>query len=151
MARLNVWCSSGEVTLVAATAKTVIAVKMPNNIRGAVKGVEIFGKGISATDHPILCQFGRISADGTGTAGTPGLADDDLPETIQLTFKANYTVEPTYSNLGFRAFEVHPQAGIIDQYVTLDREIIIGGGHLLGLQLNYTEGGKVVINLLVEE
>ncbi len=149
MAGLNLHYPSGEVSLSAAAAKTVITAVAAANHRIKIKGVEIFFKGTSPTDTPVKIRFYRFATDGTGTTGTLYVNDENAGETIQTTGKINYTAEPTAGNV-FKMWEVHPQTGLV-VYFPPGEEIVIKGGNKAGIDMTAAQAQTVSVNLYLEE
>jgi hypothetical protein len=151
MADLNISVPTGEVSLVAATAKTCITMTAPANQRLKLLGFEVYGKSASPTDTPVKCELYRITTDGgTATTITPAPNDDDEAETPQGVYKGNYTVEPTTLGALLRTFEVHPQTGIIYMF-PVGQEIRVKGGKELGMRLTAVAAQTFAINFIVEE
>lgn len=142
---------SGEVSLTASTKKTVLALTAAANHRVKVLGLEVYGKGTSATDTPMKVEVQRITTDGTGTSTTPAKNNTADDETLQTTSKANYTIEPTYTaNTVLFTDEVHPQTGLV-KFLPYGQEIIIPGGGLLGIGITAAQNQSVSVNILLEE
>jgi hypothetical protein len=153
MAGLNLTVASGEVTLTAATALTVLTVKAPANQRLRIKGIEVFFKSTSPTDTPVKIEWGRITTDGqtgTATAVTPAKHDDEMGETAQGTYFKNYGTEPTTYGTIFKTWEVQPQVPFV-LYFPQGDEIYVKGGNEFGLRLTAAQGQTCSINLIVEE
>jgi hypothetical protein len=142
---------TGEISLVAATAKTVLMAKAPTNQRLKIKGIEIFGKGISPTDVPMKIELSIITTDGgTATTITPQANDNELAETPQGTYKANYSVEPTTYGANLRVWEVHPQTGLI-VYFPMHDEPTLKGGTIFGVRVTAAAAQTLSANLIIEE
>jgi hypothetical protein len=150
MADLKLSVPTGEVSLSAGTAKTVLLMKAPANQRLKILGFEIFFKGTSPTDTPVKCELIRVTSDGTGTAVTPAPNDDDQAETPQGTYKANYSAEPSYGSATLRVWEIQPQTGIIYMFPQ-GQEIRVKGGNLIGLRMTASQSETVSVNAIVEE
>jgi hypothetical protein len=151
MADLILNVPTGEISLVAATAKTVLTAKAPANQRLKLKGLEIFGKGISPTDVPIKVELNIITTDGgTATTITPSDNDNEMGETAQGVYKSNYSVEPTTYGASIRVWEVHPQTGLI-VYFPMHDELKLKGGTEFGIRMTAAAAQTVSINAIVEE
>lgn len=135
MAGLKLAVNSGEVTLVAATPKTILQVKAPANQRLKIANISILGKSpAGGTDTPVKVRVTRSTASfGTGTAATPSKRNPSDPETIQSTAFANFTVEPTTPTDGGVWWEVQPQSGII-QFMPPEYMMEVPGGQSLNLE-----------------
>jgi hypothetical protein len=149
MAAFYLSVPTGEVSLSAGTAKTVLLLKAPANQRLRIQGFEIFFKGTSPTDTPVKIELIRVTSDGTGSAVTPAPNDDDWGETAQGTYKANYSVEPSYGTT-LRVWEIQPQTGIIYMFPA-GQEVCVKGGNLIGMRMTATQAETVAVNAIVEE
>ncbi len=149
MADLNLSVPTGEISLSAGTAKTVLLLKAPTNQRLRVYGFEIFFKSSSPTDTPVKIELIRVTSDGTGSAITVAPLDDEQGETAQGTYKGNYSVEPSYGTT-VRVWEVQPQTGIIYMFPA-GQELKIKGGNMVGLRMTATQAETVAVNAIVEE
>jgi hypothetical protein len=151
MADLNLSIPTGEVSLTASTARTVLSITAPANQRLKIFGFEIFGKGVSTTDTPVKCELYRVTTDGgTATTITPAPNDDDEAETPQGVYKGSYTVEPTTLGALLRTWEVHPQTGIIYMF-PVGQEIRVKGGKEVALRLTSGQNETFAVNAIVEE
>jgi hypothetical protein len=151
MADLILNVPTGEISLVAATAKTILMAKAPANQRLKLKGLEIFGKGISPTDVPMKVELCIITTDGgTATTITPTANDNEMAETAQGTYKSNYSVEPTTYGAAIRTWEVHPQTGLV-VYFPMHDEPKLKGGTIFGLRMTAAAAQTISANLIVEE
>lgn len=120
---------TAEVSLAAATAKTVLQVTAPANQRVKIKGWGVYFDGTSVSAEPVEIKLMRQTTSGTMTSVTPEKCDDSLPETVQSTAGVNASVEPTYGGvLQYR--EIHPQAGYEHSFGVGDEDWIKGGGRV---------------------
>ena len=151
MADLILNIPTGEVSLSAATAKTVFSMTAPANQRLKLKGVELFFKGVSATDTPVKCELSLVTTDGgTATTATPAKNDNDMAETAQGVYKTNYSLEPSAYGANLRTWEVHPQTGLVLYFPTHD-EPRLKGGTEMALRLTAAQSQTVSVNAIVEE
>ena len=151
MADLILNIPTGEVSLTAATAKTVFSMTAPANQRLKLKGIELFFKGTSATDTPVKCELSLVTSDaGTATTATPSKNDNDMAETAQGVYKTNYTSEPSTYGANLRTWEVHPQTGLV-LYFPLHDEPRLKGGTEMALRLTAAQAQTVSANAVVEE
>lgn len=151
MAGLNMNVPSGNVALVASTAKTVLQIKAPTNQRIKVKTVRCTGKGIVVTDQPIYVRITRSSANfGTGSAATPGKTNTSNGETIQSTCASNFTVEPTSPTHSGYEVNFHPQNGVMEQY-QFDVPLEIAGGNSVNFEATAAQAQTVNFSVLYEE
>ena len=120
---------TAEVSLSAATAKTVLQVKAPANQRVRILGWGVYFDGTSVSAEAVSVKLVRQSTAGTMSAVTPAKCDDSLPETVQSTGSVNASVEPTTGEvLQYR--NVHPQSGYEHSYGVGDEDKIKGGGYV---------------------
>lgn len=146
MAGLLCHVNSGEVSLVASTAKSVLQIKAATNQRVLIKGLKLFGKQpAGGTDSPVKIRLTRNSANfGTFTAATPNKNNPSNGETIQTTCGANATVEPTTPTDGGMWWEVQPQTGVIE-FLPPGLEIQVPGGQ--SVQFECTSSGTPTLML----
>ena len=87
----------GPIALSPSTAKTVVRIKAPSSGRVRVIGWHLGVSGLAWDDPPVWVQIGRISADGTFSAGSPAPDEEELSTTFQTSIGLDASVEPTYS------------------------------------------------------
>lgn len=152
MAGLIWTANSGEVTLSAATAKTVLQVKAPSNQRVTLKTLSILGKqSAGGTDAVCKVRITRSTANfGTGTAATPGKTDTAWAETIQSTVAGNFTVEPTSPTDTGLWYEVQPQSGLIVPFPP-GQEPRIPGGAALNVEITSSGTPTLLVTVTAEE
>lgn len=139
----------GQVTLVAATARTVVQIIAPTNQRVLLKQLEIYGNSTSGSATPVYGRLLVQTSAGTMSSLTPSKHNAADDETIQSTASHTATVEPSASTVK-RTFFFHPQAGLIMPFPP-GQEIPIIGGTRLGLELTSVEGATVTPTILCEE
>jgi hypothetical protein len=153
MALLHVRVSSGEVVMVAATAKTVLQIKAPANQRLVIKRLEVMGKQpAGGTDTPSKIRLTRSTAN-FGTATGAATTDKNNPsngETLQGTYGYNFTAEPTSPTDAGRTWEVNPQLGVIDDLVQ-DKWIEVPGGQAINVEITAAATPTWVVDAFVEE
>lgn len=122
------WIASteGEVSLSAATAKTVLAVIVPANKEAVVVVHDFNFDGVTAAAEPVLVELMRGTTDGTGTTVTLRRKRGSPNATTALTAKKNYTAEPTGLTL-IEDRAVDPYKGLFEKDGPLGREIHVGG------------------------
>jgi hypothetical protein len=150
---LNV--NSGEVALVANTAKTILQIKAPDDRKLVVNSLQIMGKqAAGGTDTPVKIRITRSTGSfGTGVVATPGKVDPGgNPETFESTAYANFSGEPGAPIDTGLWYEFQPQAGLVI-YLPPGQEWIVPGGQSLQIEatstgsptltavLGYAEGG----------
>jgi hypothetical protein len=136
--------NSGECSLVANTAKSILQIKAPANQRVIVRALRFFGKQpAGGTDTPVKIRLTRSTANfGTFTSATPSKNDPNDGETIQTTCGANASVEPTSPADGGLWWELQPQTGIIEPMAP-GQEIKIPGGQ--SAQFEFTSPGTPTV------
>ena len=144
--------NSGEVALVAATAKTVLQIKAAANQRVIVKALRMTGKQpAGGTDTPVKVRLTRSTANfGTGTTATPGKNDPTDSETIQTTAAANFSAEPTSPTDSGLWWEVQLQSGV-EEFLPPGMEIKIPGGQSAQFELISVATPTVLITATFEE
>lgn len=152
MAGLLCNVTSGEVALVAATAKTVLQIKAAANQRVLLRSLKIMGKAAAGgTDTPVKVRFTRSTANfGTLTAATPNKANPSNAETIQTTCGSNATVEPTTPTDGGVMYEISPQSGVIEFYPP-GLELHVPGGNALNIECTSAATPTLTITATFEE
>lgn len=153
MAGVAVHFPTDEISLSAATAKTVMQIIAATNQSFKLKTLEIFGKGIVATDTPMKV---RLLLQTTAIGGTPAAVtgvknDGNCGATVQTTAKAygSSPAEPTPGGV-FKVLEVHPQTGLVYPFAPSD-EIIVAGGTRLGIEVTAAQPQTVAVNVVIEE
>lgn len=130
MAGLLFNVNSGEIALVASTAKTCLQIKAPANQRVLVRALRLMGKqAAGGVDLPVKVRVTRSTANfGTATgAATVGKNNPSDSETIQTTTGQNFTVEPTAPADAGIAWEIQPESGVIE-FLPAGMFIVIPGG-----------------------
>lgn len=152
MAGLLCHVNSGEVALVAATAKTVLQIKAATNQRVLLRGLKIMGKSpAGGTDTPVKVRLTRSTANfGTFTGATPNKNNPSNGETVQTTCGANATAEPTTPTDGGMWWEVQPQSGVIE-FLPPGMEVQIPGGQALNVECTSAATPTVMITASFEE
>jgi len=149
MAGVLAHVNSGEVSLAASTAKTVLQIEAANHHRVLLRGLSIMGKGTGTTDTPIRARLLRQTSAGTMTTATAEKNDESDDETIQATSRINATAEPTAGN-PIQFWEFHPQTGLM-VFFPPGLEPVIKGGNRLGLELLAAQAQTVAVSALFEE
>lgn len=152
MAGVLLHVNSGEVALVAATAKSVLQIKAPANQRLLLKNLKFFGKqAAGGTDTPVKVRMTRSTANfGTFTAATPGKNDPNDGETVQSTAGSNATVEPTSPTDSGLWWEFQPQSGVLDP-PPFAQEIKVPGGQSVQFECTSVATPTVLLTVSYEE
>src|SRR4051812_46552543 len=116
MAGIGLWATSGEVALVAATAKSVLQVKAPANQRLLIRTIRFFGKSAAGgTDAMVKVRMTRSTANfGTFSSATTGKVNPSNGETLQGTYGKDASAEPTSPTDTGYLWEFSPQGGVIE-------------------------------------
>lgn len=150
MSGVRVSIPSGEVSLSAATTKTVLSAQAAANHRALVKSVKLFFKGIVTTDTPVKVDLIRITAaSGTATGSTEVKLNEADNETIQTVGRHNFTAEPTVGDI-IETWEVHPQTGLVVFYPQGEEPVIMGGNEI-ALRCTAAQAQTVAANFTIEE
>lgn len=150
MAGIRFRVSSGEETLGAGVAETVLQIVAAANHRIQLTEYTISFKGTSATDTPVRCRIFRQTGAGTSSAATVVKDDVSTDETLQSTARNAVTVEPTSDDALIDEFEVHPQTGT-KVFLPLGQEIPIPGGGRLGFKLTAAQAQTAVVSIAAVE
>lgn len=140
----------GDITLAAATAKTVATWINGATRRCRLLTIEIGGGSVTQTDTPLLLELVRFTTDGTGTGVTPVALDPNNPASIG-TAKQNYTVEPTGSPIVVWNTRFSPIGNTMIEEVPMTREIYAAISSVLGLRVTSTPGGSLLRGTLTIE
>lgn len=153
MAGNNCFPNSGECTLAANTAKTLLQIKAPTNQRLTLKTLRLLGKmPAGGTDPVVKIRLTRSTANfGTATGTmTPGKQNPSNGETLQGTYSQNFTTEPTSPSDSGLWLEVQPQAGIIEP-LSIDQWIDIPGGQAVNVEATSSGTPVLLVSATVEE
>ena len=152
MAGVGFSVNSGECTLVAATAKTLLQVKAATNQRVLIRGLKILGKqAAGGTDPVVKVRMTRSTANfGTGSTATPSKSNPSNGETLQTSCAANFTVEPTSPTDTGQWWEVQPQSGVIE-FLPPGMEIQVPGGQSVQFEALSTGTPTLLVTAIVEE
>lgn len=122
--------TEGEISLTAATAKTVLQLVAPSAQDIALIEGSISFDGISATDAAVQVDLLIQTTAGTSSAGTP-VKNNRQHGAIQTASRITITAEPTASDV-LRRWDVHPQSGR-DFPLNLSN-IVVAAGERIGLR-----------------
>lgn len=149
MAGVNLAFSSAEVSLVAATAKTVAMLSAAAQHRVRVTGLSIYFKDTVVTDTPVKVELVRCTTAGTFSSGTVVKKDENAGETIQTTAGFNASAEPTITDI-LEMKEIHPQTGE-KFFWPFSQEVYIKGGNRLGVRMTAAQAQTATCNFEFEE
>jgi hypothetical protein len=122
-----------DVTLAGGATETLLQLVAATNHRVKLIGWGVSFKGVVVTDEPIKVTLKRQTTVGTSSAGTVVKVDDSIAETLQTTSRISFTAEPTAGD-ELEVKNVHPQ-GWYEKFYPEGREVIIGGGDRLGIEV----------------
>lgn len=150
MAGLQFHANTPDISLTAATAKTVVQIVAASNHRVLVKGIEVSFAGTSATDTPVLVEWVKQTTAGTMTSLTLDKHDPSYDETLQTTAQHTATVEPTTTALVRWSKRIHPQNAQLILFPP-GFELIVPGGERRGLLCTAAANQTVCVHLICEE
>lgn len=144
--------NSGECTMVASTAKSLLQIKAATNQRVLVKALRILGKqSAGGTDAVCKVRVTRSTANfGTFTGATASKNDPNDGETIQTTCGSNASAEPTSPTDGGLWYEVQPQIGVIELFPP-GSELKIPGGASIQIEVTSTGTPVLMVSATCEE
>lgn len=148
MAGLKFYAASAEIAT-GTSAKTLVQIVAAANHRVLIREVAVSFDGTSNTGDPIQCKLIRQSDAGTMSSLTLQKVDADDDETLQTTAQHTSTSEPTGTTV-IKAWQVHPQAGLIWQ-ASFGEEIVINGGDRLGLVVTSGADVNALVSMTGEE
>lgn len=149
MAGVIVNTNSGEVTLAGSTPKSILQIKAPANQRLVVKSLRFTGQQpAGGTDTPIKIRMTRSTSNfGTFSSAVAAKNNPGDAETVQGTYNANATIEPTSPSDSGLCWNVPPQSGIIE-FLVPDLFIPVPGGQ--SVQFEATAAGSAVMLLTAQ-
>lgn len=108
--------SNGDISLSAATAKTVLQYICAANTPAKVVELCASFDGVSGTAEPVTVELCSSTQATTGTATAHTMAQSSgATRTVQGTATRNYTAEPTVLTV-LKRWLVHPQTGMVLQF-----------------------------------
>lgn len=108
--------SNGDISLSAATAKTILNYICAANTPAKVTELSVSFDGVSGTAEPVTVELCSSTQATTGTATAHTLAQcSGATRTVQGTAARNYTVEPATLTV-LKRWLVHPQTGLVLQF-----------------------------------
>lgn len=138
-----------EVSLAAATAKTVLQILAPANQRLMVKRWGIYFDGTSTTAEPVIIKLIKQSTAGSGGSSQSPVMMSAGSETPQASGLYNITTEPTTTTV-MDIIELHPQQGW-QEFIPLDQGFPIVGGTRLGITVTAPAIVNCVAKIVYEE
>lgn len=145
MAALDYMVNSGNVTLVATIAKTVLQVAAPLNQRLRVKGFSVTVAGTAPVDLTIRVL--RQTTSGTGQSIAPVKLEPAAVETAQAVAARDFSTEPT----GGEVLQYKLLQGSYEKIMPLGQEFIVPGGSRLGIECTCAAPAVVAAECLFEE
>jgi hypothetical protein len=126
--------TAADVSLVAATAKTVLAWINGATRRVRCLEIQVGFNSQTSTDQAVLIELVRFTTDGTGTAVTPAASDPGNPAAIG-TAKHSYSAEPTTATVIWNTRLTPQQGGTWTYQIPQTRERVCAVSNLIGLRL----------------
>lgn len=149
MANQPLAVTANNISLSAATEKSVLQIVAPTHIRLKVTGFTIGFAGTSGTDGPVLVRLIRTTTAGTSTSTTPVKMRPGTDETIQSTAGRDFSAEGTNGDVVWED-RVHPQSSK-SVYFPLGLEIDMAGGTRLALKCNAPQAQTANATIWYEE
>lgn len=137
------------VSLVAATAKSVVGVLGSSSDSINLLRVKIAFSSATATDAPALVEVGIITALGTTTSFTPVQASG-INMASSATAGYNATVEPTYNRI-LDSFYVPVYMGLYEGWVPLGEEPIAAASQGFAIRVTSPATATCLASLLYGE
>lgn len=153
MAGVFLLANTGDITVSASTAKTVLQIVAPAQQRVRIHNFCISFAGTSGTDNPALIRWVRQTTAGTMSALTLVKQDGDADETIQTTAQADATIAPTTTDV-MRRFRCHPQGNFAWDFGGRNSDFIVTGGERFGLEITLgaaPSSTTCTVSVLLEE
>lgn len=143
--------TTSDVSLVAATAKTVLSWINGATRRSRILEVQLGFNSQTSTDGAVLIEVVRFTTDGTGSAVTPVALDPGNPAAIG-TSKFNYSAEPTTPTVLHTDRITPQQGGTLIWQLPMTREIVTAVSNLVGIRLTAAQNQSGVrCTMTVEE
>ncbi len=152
MSGMRYWFSIPAVSLVAATAKTVIRADGGANHRVLIEQIGVYFNGTGPENDPVLVEMWRSTGGtmaNTPAGGSKRLIDFDQSDAPQKTWNYNASAEPTNNTL-LKQWLVHPQGGI-DIILPIDRPVPIPGGDQFTWRCTAPQAVDVIFTFWLEE
>lgn len=137
MAGLLFRATPGDVSLSAATAKTVLQIIAPTNQRVLIRSLRVTFAGTNPVAAPATVRVLRQTTAGTVTSLTLVKDNNSDDETIQSTAGYNATAEPTASDV-LETYRCHTQSGLIIDF-PWNSPLIAKGGSRIGIEITSAE------------
>ena len=131
------------------SVKTLMQIVAASNHKVLIDEISISFNGISNTAEPIKVRVLRQTTAGTMSSLTLVKDPDDWDETMQTTAQHTATAEPTAGDV-LMSDHVHPQQGYLWQ-APLGRQLAIGGGDRLGIEVTAAASVSAIIRFSGEE
>lgn len=128
-----------DVSLTAASTKTVLQILAGSSQRVKLIAWGVSFDGVSVTEKPVKVVLKRSSTAGTSSAGTVVKKDDSIADGLRTTSRITFTGEPTAGD-ELEAKFIHPQTMYERGYAD-GKEHIIGGGDRIGIEVTTPTAG----------
>lgn len=141
---------SGDISLVAATAKTAIQVITPATRKAKIEQITVSFASVTSTHTPVLVELLLQTTAGTVTAATPAPLTASDPAAL-CTAGVNATAEPTASTV-LRAFRVTPIGGTAIIFLPPGQEIEMSISTRVGVRLTAADAqSSVRVEVQIQE
>lgn len=124
--------SADAVALTAATAKTVLQIATPANLRARVTEISVGFDGVTASNPAVLVELVRQTTAGTATAQTPAPIDPAAPASLVSSLR-NHTAEPG-SGTVIKSWRLTPVGGLLVIPFYGDEQPVVGISSWLGIR-----------------
>ncbi len=122
--------TTGDVALVAATAKTILNVINGANALFRITELGVSFESVVAADEPVEVELMTSTQAGAGTSSAVTILQIHGPtRTVQATARHTYTAEPT-ALTNWKRWLVHPQTGIVLQSICYTSKTTLNSRYL---------------------
>lgn len=139
---------SGDVSLVAATAKTIAQLVTGSTRRAKIKEIGVAFSSATSTHLPVLVELRTQSTTGTSSAFTP--IKENASETAAISTARNaFTVEPTDVALAAGRWRVTPIGGLFVYQWPAGEELVVAASSFVGLRLTAPDAQSGVTGYII--
>lgn len=140
---------AADVSLVAATAKTVVQLVTGATRRAKITGLELGFTSTTSTDGPVLVQLMLQTTAGTMSALTPRVLDQSDPAAIS-TAQSNASAEPTASTV-FYEWRITPIGGQLIRLWPFGFEFVMNVSSKVGIVMTAPQNQTTRLTLTFQE
>lgn len=143
--------NSGEVTLVAATAKSILQLVTPATTRAKITGFSVSFNSVTSSDAPAVVDLLRQTTAGTGgTAATMAALDPDAPAALASGLYDIDSAEPTAGNVLWSGY-VTPVGGLFVYNFADGEEPVLDVSNRVGIRVTSPEAVDVIATITYAE